>query len=224
MKHDFVLRSLCVFAAVLFVLCTGFLPQRLLFAQEASAVHSLQQGSCALQYGVGSNFNLGSLLGSTISFKKHISDSHAWQVGLGVRADFSSGEYVDADRNYIQQSFAVIAHYLVYPLLTERSGETIHFFYGAGPEITWNRSTESIDREQNDRDVSENRWSIGVSGVVGTEWFVHERISLSASYRSVLGFRRESTDIEGENVEDAGSRNGLSLSSHGVLFGVSVYF
>lgn len=224
MKYDFGLRSLQALALVLFIISASFLPQNQLHAQETPAAHSLRQGSWALQYGVGSDFMLGSLLGSTISFKKHISASHAWQLGLTVGASFSSEDESDGTRELDQQALALTGHYLVYPLLTDQPAETIHFFYGAGPEIAWNRSHQSTELEQGDQADTNTYWSAGISGVVGAEWFVHQRISLNATYRSVLKYARNSRSTENVDVEARSqTRNTFQLHSPGVQLGVSVY-
>lgn len=72
------------------------------------------------------------------------------------------------------------------------------------------------------RPEDDDRWSLrgGAVGVVGAEWFVRPRISLTAEYQSGLTYRyTRRTDASSTETEQQ-----LRLGSRAVLVGISLYF
>ncbi|NBC01095.1 MAG: hypothetical protein GVY15_09585 [Bacteroidetes bacterium] len=211
---------------LLLVFGIGVLPAPHVLAQEREEAesHALQAGAWALQFSVGENFTLNSFLGSTISGKRHVSDARAWQAALTLRGRATSEEDERGSVDDGSQALDLTVRYLSYPLLGERPTETIQLYIGAGPNLMFDRRTFSRESSEQESSTDRLMWSLGVSGTVGAEWFVHPRISLSGAYETALRYRRQTIEQESEVQEVDETRSTFELSPGGVRFGVSVYF
>lgn len=173
----------------------------------------------ALQFGVTQNFTLNDFQGTLISAKKQYSGRRAFRVGLGFNASIinSTNDGTDTARETDQnnQSINATAQWIRY-LLPESD---LRAYWGGGPEVTFGRV--AISRDTEGTDTSRLSLGGGATGVLGAEWFVHARISLSAEYRAELVYRW-SREEQGESSSNTEHR--LFLGGQGVLFGVSVYF
>ncbi len=207
-------RSL--FLAV-FILGFGGLGMSQVQAQETSEETAipLEEGAWALQFAAGENLTLASLIGSTISAKKHTSAARAWQFGLGVNTFVASGRNEGRSRD--QGGIEITTRYLAYPLLGDQDSETVQLFLGAGPLVSFDLT--SI--EGTDEDRTRWQWGLGASGTIGAEWFVHSRISLNGTYETSLRFQQHRVAFE--DREDQ-TENFFRLSSGRARLGVSVYF
>ena len=187
---------------------------------EDEPPHALVDGAWALQFGIGSNFRLRSLDGSTLSFKRHTSAAQAWQIGVTLdglysdRSDEGDNQSEVTDR----QTVEFTARYLVYPMLNERPLETIQLFGGAGPTVSFDRSR--ADLANDDTASTRSILQAGLSGVLGGEWFVRERLSLSAAYISTLVYQRHRQRDDRRDI----ASDGVQLNARGVRLGMSVYF
>ena len=193
-------------------------------AQDEEAAHSLEPGAWALQFGIGNNLSLDSYLGSSISARKHVSAAHAWQFGVSLNAEVGSRESGDLEVNANRQLISLTAHHLTYPGVSERASESIHWYFGVGPRISFNRGTQSTDEGQGEETITDSGMGAGVSALLGAEWFVKRRISLFATYGTSFEYSRSSTQTESANAPD-GERtdNQVRLFSEGVRFGVTVF-
>ena len=192
-------------------------------AQEMERPHSLDADAWALQFGVGENFTLQSLLGSTVSLKKHMSPARAWQVGVTVNAHVSFAESgrSSSSSTLDREELDITAHYLSYPLLDRDPREALQLYLGVGPRLQFTRHAQRQEPSNGPAytDTSVN-WSLGVSGLVGAEWFVHRRISVSGAYRAALSYMRSSRDVSEADL----GHNTVSLNARGAWLGVSAYF
>jgi len=81
-------------------------------------------------------------------------------------------------------------------------------------------------------DETKTGWSLGLTGLVGVEWFVSKSISLHAEYRISLGYSQEKREYNRTTISQTGKSyitgnetiKFRQLSSDGVRFGLSVYF
>lgn len=177
----------------------------------------LEEGTWALQFAAGEDFTLAPFIGSTISAKKHTSAARAWQFGLGVNTSVVAGR--EEDRSRDREGVEVTTRYLAYPLLGDQDSETVQLFIGAGPLVSFDRT--SVERPDEGGDRTRWRWGIGASGTIGAEWFAHSRISLSGAYETSLRFQQERFVFD--DREDQ-TENVFQLSSGRARLGVSVYF
>jgi len=203
-------------------------------AQDNPEPIALQDGSWALQFRIGPNFDLSSRLGSTISAKYHVSAHRAWQFGVTLAGSTEDTEIDVAGQNTPEtvgqgfQRVAVTARYLAYPLLDDAGSERVQMFVGAGPRLQFLRTTATLNEgEANEESRTNVAWGAGLSGVLGVEWFVTPRISLDAAYVTSLLYERETDSQEdarpgAEDVDATTDR--FRLNSGGGRLGVSVYF
>lgn len=203
-------------------------------AQDDPGPIALQDGSWALQFRIGPNFDLGSRLGSTISAKYHVSASRAWQFGVtlaGSTEDTEIDVSGEATPETVGQGFqrvAVTARYLAYPLLDDAASDRVQMFVGAGPRLQLLRTKATLNEGEDDEESRTNvAWGAGLSGVLGVEWFVTPRISLDAAYVMSVLYERETDSQEdtrpgAQDIDVTTDR--FRLNSGGGRLGVSVYF
>jgi hypothetical protein len=176
-----------------------------------AAAHSLVQDAWALQFAIGENLSLGSFAGGVISAKHHRSPARAWRYGLSLSAGHAAAREDAPDRT--DATVGLIAHFLHYPTLARDPGGNVHMFWGVGPLARFQaqRVTPPVGES-----FTMHVLSVGAGGTIGGEWFVRQRISLSAEYQSSLRF-----SFFSESAPDSWN---VRLGEDGVRFGVSVYF
>lgn len=188
--------------------------------------NSIEPGSWSIQFRIAENFQLNSFSGSAISIKRHWSDKRAVRAGMSFGAVVS-----DLDSDYTRpdtlitstsdsnrESVSVSTTYLIYPA----PGRDVLLYLGTGPSFSYYRDkkTYPLDRYEYSR-----TWSVGLSSVIGVEWFATRSLSLLAEYTGGLSYsatshiRRAET---GHKIDD--SRKTIEASSGGVRFGLSAYF
>lgn len=180
--------------------------------------HSLRAGVWALQFGVDDDAANDSFLGSTLSGKRHTSAARAWEFGLTLDASARTGGEEDGPEDRNQETVALTAHYLAYPLLGSQDLETVQLFVGAGPRFSFRRESTGGGFQ------TSTNWGIGLSGTIGAEWFIHRRVSLVGAYDSAFVYRRQHSETDAAPDTEDSSANLYSLDAGGVHFGVSVYF
>lgn len=205
--------------------------------------NSLTKGAWAFQFEiVGDLFNLDlrNLFGSTLALKRHTSDGSALRIGLGLGFNLSDqdrtserdGDTViqsDYDRN--SQSVNIVIQKIIYPAPTA----DVNFFYGLGPKASFSHEKTTEERQSPTRKSTRETfsWSVGVSGVLGVEWFPTRSISLLAEYGSDLQYKWQkrtnkqlgtfSYDTTVLYVHEEKSKS-FSLGTSSVKIGLSVYF
>ena len=176
----------------------------------------------ALQFQVANNFILTDFQGATISAKKQVSETEGVRIGADVGASFESatmlndGAERDQDRN--SQSVRATVQYLRYPV----SEGAVKMYWGLGPSVGLARTAlEGTNQPKQ----TQRRFSVGLEGAVGVEWFVHSQISLTAEYGADLGYDREVQTVETESrTEQETTTDRFAIGARPVRFGVSVYF
>jgi opacity protein-like surface antigen len=209
---------------------------------------ALADGAFALQFGIGPDFDLQTFEGSVLSAKYHLSARSAFRLGLSGSVsvtddeqvtipdddDFSSTRTISEDSLNLQLDLPYLRYF-------QGLDERIVPFLGIGPSVGFiqaDRTAETFDVDgvsdrtrTTEREAS--RFSVGLLGVVGGEWFVRDNLSLTAEYRLRLAYADESVDVRdtiaedgvtmGEQRVEQDSTN-FSVRSGGVLLGVSLYF
>ena len=228
------------FALVLF----AFLAAIVAIPSETSAgENSLKKGKWALQFKVFNFINLSSFQGSTLSIKKHTSDRAAWRLGLTLRFDvrdestkiliYSNNAPGHNDLTDIMFRIAAQKIFYVNPQ------SDINFFWGLGPLFSYryflnDRDNNSSDGQFQDRFWREDHtWLLGLTGIIGAEWFATKSISFLAEYETSASYsernqrvirRRISFGNVNFNQDSTNKLNEVKFSSSQVKFGLSVYF
>ena len=200
-------------------------------AQEGSGGSNLD-GKWALQFQITHNFTLDAFQGSVLSAKYHSSAQNAWRAGLGFEFDSSTSERTTADAGVedpplssanSQQAVQLDLQYLRYA----NPDAKVQFLFGGGPLAGYgSRSSEGYEdgvsrgRQENDR------WNVGVSGVLGVEWFVASRVSIHAEYGVEFVYAKTTVTTKNDLLDTEGSQDteGWGIGPRDVLFGVSAYF
>jgi len=229
------------------------LPAVTLFTQEniKDTIHnSLIKNKLAFQYEAGYNFAGKSVIPIILSLKYHLSDKTAlrfsagfnhgnWGHGRMERMDTNNsyhnpeGEHFDHEGQNIEQLNFSLA-YMLYPA----PKKDINLFFGLGPRFGTGEEhfrppgPMVPDNNGNDtaREFDNSSWSIGLTGIVGAEWFVNRSISLFTEYNLAAGYQqREYWDAE---ISVPGSpptftqkqSSGVRITDFSARLGFSIYF
>ena len=185
------------------------LPSITLISQEMGTTpmqdtsrNSLLRSKLALQYESGFNFSGRSIIPIIFSLKYHLSDKSALRFSAGLNPGMNGmderrnhgndtinyNQRFDGHTNNIERvNFSLT--YLLYPAPKKE----INLFFGIGPRFGTGaqhfRSLDisGVDSMKSHRNTS---WSIGLSGLVGAEWFVTRSISLFTEYDVAAGYQK----------------------------------
>jgi len=205
--------------------------------------NSLKKGKWALQFQIDNNFHLSSFQGSTLSLKKHTSDTRALRLGLSVQFEYNDGQLdrplygpgnSPGNREFINHSYKLDLQKLYYV----NSSAAVNLFFGIGPTASYNYSKDERDTRNDDNSFVDywsyksSGYSAGVAGIIGVEWFASKDISLLAEYETSILYRGSARETTRNTVQssyqfkqyDYQSSDGILISSAAVKFGLSVYF
>ena len=186
------------------VFCSAFMIAPIAAAQEGESdapapKHFLKDGAWALQFHLGSAFSRRGYEGIVISAKYHLTKGSAVRLGIDINGDIHFGGhtshrgtapddtlYSSSRDNMNREGINLISEYIKYTQIDPQ----LHFFLGTGPTFGfWHRKSKSNDwrtyppePERHTYISKEYNWSLGISGVLGVEWFPKKRISLLAEY------------------------------------------
>lgn len=216
---------------------------------QSDSLKSLRKGATALQFQIAPNFQLSSFQGAIFSGKRHFSDRSALRVGLDLKGTFfnderdrentvdtlTSSDFLEKDGN--SQSYGVTAQYVYYP----NPNPKVNVYLGSGPFVSYNRFTRDESRERQDPfqessqlvSSSGSGWTVGLSSVLGAEWFIAKNISLSAENRFLIGYHSNKTEGSVESQPGSGNpgqeyleskSTAFTFSPANIVLGVSAYF
>ena len=234
---------------------------------EADTSSVMEAGVWALQFRVLGNFTLGPFQGGGISAKYHTDARRAWRVGIELDGELSdtdsedvfstsqtsSGNPGSSSQNMNVESSdvtnfeaAIDAQRIWYA----KESRDIFLYWGVGPRLSFrDRFAEAFQTEvdpqpptlQSDllTEQSLQQFGIGVTGVVGGEWFASKHISFSAEYAPVVEYLFEEQDsgsrrftiseVNGVRTERTttttrrADSNRLLFRSFTVRFGLTLY-
>ena len=247
------MKSLSVFISSL-LLCFG---SQALFAQDSLSVIGkfAKDHPWTLEFSISSNLTLSSFQGSSISLGKFASDYQKYRIGVSIDANNSSGDqngnhwYADTlsgtstgTSTFTNYSVQISLQYLTY---ATPNGQT-SFYYGIGPIAGFERSKQnsnssstssSNNYDENVNSSTSNRYSFGLLGSFGVEWFFSDHISLHAEYGLALQYSSTKGESEGHSrytnvgstlfsYKNSGSTSSTEwrLNGQRVLFGGSINF
>lgn len=162
---------------IVLLVCLGLLNPS--FGQD-STQNSLKRGKFALQFQLDGNFTLKPFQETSFSGKYLITDLSAIRAGIQFSNSVDVESKID-DKDTTKQSslnIKINAQYIYYLSVVD----DICLYTGSGLSYGRDLYTNGSYYEEQDS------WSIGLSGIIGMEWFVKKNISLSGEYSLVLNY------------------------------------
>lgn len=230
---------------VLFILISCSVVAGQIFAQEDSTVaNSLTNSAMALQFGIRNAFTLSTFQGGTIAMQYHLSPTSAFRGGITVSGSTGdrttnslmtqSADTISGNSGSRSQDATSVILDLQYLWYANPDNEML-LYLGTGPHVGYTHSrddqTVQFVTQPSTYGSASNLstlWSIGLSGVVGVEWFPQRRISLHAEYMSFLRYewqKSEATSSQtGSTSKSSDTAKTWRVGYAGVNFGLSVYF
>ncbi len=233
------------------VFCFAIMIAPIATAQEGESdapapKHSLKDGAWALQFQLGSALSPRGYESMVISAKYHLTNRSAIRLGFDINGDIYFGGhtshrgappddtlYSSSRDNINRQGINLKSEYLKYTQIDPQ----LHFFLGAGPTFGFSHyKSKRNDRRtyppepKGPRYISEDyNWSLGISALLGAEWFPSKRISFIAEYGVSFDYTyalRKSEYTTDEGVYFNRSRfhmNYFSLDLLAAKIGIAVY-
>lgn len=224
--------------SILFVLLfTG-----LIFSQTEDSEQSNSsetENIWALQFQVIENFKISTFEGSTISLKKVLSDCSSLRFGVSINTAISDvDEENTTTANNSQNNYQVSLNISSLYLWNTPIKSDVSAYCGIGPTLNFSHYKNTSKNEELNNDtftmteniITENNFGIGISGVIGVEWFVKDNISILGEYETnaIYNFTKTKTDVNHNDsyfdntIERKG--NVFRFNSVGAKLGVSIYF
>lgn len=239
----------CLSAIVLFL---AMITQGSYAQVKASSAEDLSDSSRALQFQITNNFQLTSFQGTVFSYKQHINKEAALRFGLSISVGGSNTDNTlkgisvlndsliqntlgnnDTKNNSVQLSAQLIRYF--------NPGAKLLLYGGAGPFLIYEHSFSKTEQLENitylgpvnparksSTESKTDRWSPGIAGVLGVEWFAAKGISFTAEYGMQVSYtwgKNESKSVAYSNINTANSKQeGWNLGANSVKFGLSLYF
>lgn len=198
----------------------------------------------ALQFQIQNNFTLNGFQGGTLSLKHQFSPSYAQRLGVyistSVSGDRRDNSNYPADTtnnqrktNQNSERIDLILNFIGYPV----SAGDVHFYYGAGPKISFSRNYSSVEDNTYYPTLTFGQvststtisWAGGAAMCAGVEWFATKTISLTSEYQVNVIYSHGTTTNENVSLPSGSSSSASDQTntfntSSAVLFGLSAYF
>ncbi|MEX2632981.1 MAG: hypothetical protein WD267_03030 [Balneolales bacterium] len=194
--------------------------------QDNESENPLQSGSKALQFKISNNFNLSSFAGSTISYKRHVSEYRAHRIGVKLNNKFSMRDHtnndINSDNSRLELNMGMEYTWMNYT----NPDSNIKFYYGYGPGIDLGYTWSTADFVSQERTSQSSTFGISGIGYAGVEWFFQSSMSLHAEYLATVrvDHYRSKNNAETNVVRNKVNNTEFQLGGNGVRFGLSVYF
>jgi len=162
------------------------------FSQTADSVkqiNSLQKGSWAVQFEIGSDFKLSSFEGVMVSLKYHLSPKFALRFGAGFNGRNNQQIYEYREHYYGYTGSEPVSNFYdnvffnINCLYYIKHDSKINVFFGLGPRagyITDYSEHFYLDGYKEILDIES--WAVGLNGLFGCEWFPVSYLSLFGEY------------------------------------------
>jgi hypothetical protein len=197
-------------------------------ASQETRTNPLEGGSLALQFRISENFTLSDFSGSAISLKRHHSARSALRLGMSLGFSSSAieslhpsfGDTIPSEGDGHSYGFRIDLQYLRY---SNPSGR-VSPFWGVGPLVGHNSFDFKSSSRAEERRVDEHRWTLGLIGSLGIEWFPIQSIGIHAEYGLSFTYFTAKTREGDPDRLGVTKTHSWDLQGDGVLFGLSVYF
>lgn len=196
---------------------------------RAQRANSLEAGAWALEFSVEGQFISVSSLGGGLAVKRLSSPKSALRLNVGVYAVDQNRDITDGQRRTGDDSGTELNASALYQRYIDPDAEA-NFFWGIGPAVDYGHSSQTdVQADTLSYSYKNDRWGVGLDGLMGVEWFATRVISFHAEY--IAGFRYSSTTSTRERTigsvtdKDEQTSDGWSFAANGAArFGLSVYF
>ena len=195
------------------------------------------RGKYALQFQIGSNFQLSSFDGATIAGKYTLPDDNVLRLGFTISG---AGTNKDAVLSYTApiytqtvvvgksetKSFGVnlSIQYLFYNKLINN----IAFYFGGGPlvGISYGKTNSAASNGYNTYETITRGWNLGLGFSGGVDWFVSKGLSISAEYNFAASYAKtiNNSVMPGNAELEQETTYGYQFGGSNVNLGVSFYF
>ncbi|HMU43311.1 MAG TPA: outer membrane beta-barrel protein [Ignavibacteriaceae bacterium] len=205
------------------------------YSQDSTYLDKLN-GSFALQFQISGNFTLSQFQGGTFSGKYHFGPRSAIRVGLSTLINNSEDDITasEIDSFFVHPSYTNSFDYQVYSVNLQYLNyltalESVGFFIGAGPYVSYAFSKQDIDTADvfnyNSSSTS-TLWNLGIELLAGVEWMFNDKMTLSAEYglRAYYLINETAQDVTYLSKNISSKRKGFNLIYSSIKFGLSVYF
>jgi len=199
----------------------------------------LQEGGWGLKFQMTSlNGLLSGFEGSLLAARYHVSPHQAFRLGLSAEASSSNTDQTtrreEREREIGRHRYRGFVQYIHYV----QPADPLYVFAGVGLRGGYNTSNREEIRKpdgQGERKeietTTETTYSVGLSGTIGVEWFVHPNLSLSVEYPLGVDYLHENSEttnrIEGESSRrESRTRetNQFSAGGESVRIGITFSF
>jgi len=229
------ITSSLILMALVLILSPG-----VIFADEAEMEKpDTLSNKWAMQFEIERDFDLSSFEGATLSLKRITSPGKAWRIGLDLNAGTDNREQTDIYEDTLTSTNEIDSDRYAMTLSIFRVFEAdpaakLKFFWGFGPfgGHSFSKSNTRTVNTTGDSagNLSKSRtWRVGISGIMGVEWFFSKNMSLLAEYGSSLDYSWNRT-TQLTNYTTGYSRYGERINkswnfdADAVKFGLSAYF
>jgi len=234
------LLALCISLLLLPILHAG--------SPDSTQYDPFTPGTKAIQVGIGKLLSLTSFQGTLFSYQKQLAPGKARRIGVSISSDLWNGDgttdqlYYNSydstsnienhtfDRNVYQISASISILSIRYKPV--KNG--FYYYRGIGPKIGFNYTDNHIGSSSRAYDYNQTlikTGTIGCLGVLGTEWFVTNNLSLMAEYRSTFAIGYKYYNHNYKSYSYSGSYRSIKEITKGptfnvtsgVKFGISIY-
>jgi hypothetical protein len=206
---------------------------------------SIKHGTKALQFQLGSAFSYRTDNSLALAGKYYLSPRSALRLGISFGgsdetsddnyASYSSYDssfhYTVTEYNQERQTIAITLQYLKFHQISPK----LNFLWGIGPSLRFNRNNDDNTITIDDTqwiNYKYNRTSIspGFSGLLGAEWQINHRISLTAEYGIEIYYSHSTSEDSRDDYSSAprttskSKDNSFGWNSLGTNMGVNIFF
>lgn len=223
------IRLACLLMAAAVLFCQSANSQTVTEVEKQPEDYDIQRG-WALQFGIASDVTLTSFEGTALSIKRNFSEGSALRIGFSISGYSGASDVThsfieteNAENNYTDINLGVALHLIRYLQANSR----VKCFYGIGPRFEYSHNNEEIESSDNESELSSV--IIGMSAVLGGEWFVAKNLSISAEYGATIAYQHnKETRTTGVSSPDPLvyeiDSDGFTMFPNDIKFGVSLYF
>jgi len=185
----------------------------------------------ALLFGVNDNFSIGRLSGSTAAIMVHVTPRLALRFDVSLSAQKISDENSITDwsaaltKDFDIQTSQIRTEFYLHALRYRLSESPFKLYFGAGPY--WGVYNNRIQRKTDNISETNSDLRLGISGLLGVEWFAHEYVGIFGEYQSVAAYIHQKTvrdDTQNTNVDSEYRKQGVQLFASRVKVGLAIYF
>ena len=194
---------------------------------DSAKEHSLEKGSIGLFFQTTTGMRVLPFHGMVFSGKYHVSDARAVALSIGVTVNsresddntwYDSGDHGHQTESSYDYSIGVTAMYMMY----REPVSDLTPFLGLGPSFSGSYNHDEHEYWEDEFGVLHNsrldettRWSAGMVGSLGFEFFLTNKISISAEYRMNVNYSWYDRTLDDWRYDSDGDTHSYNKSKYG---------